>query len=95
MRTTLTALVVVALQLADYHTIGKQPFCNESPSDRVLQCNYESADACLAYLENGQHCVTNLNYMGDIPGHQTIAPDNDSTDLLEKFWSRWERSRKT
>jgi len=66
-KAVLLSLAVVTAQMQSYHKIGIQPFCNVSPSDRQISCNYESASACLAYMENGQKCVTNEDYIGDLP----------------------------
>src|SRR5262249_44374419 len=99
MKTSVLAACWMVIGSISYQKIGIERYCNVDPTLRVAQCNYESANSCLGYLEPGHQCVSNPDFVptqsenlvrGDV-WNQTGLP------LLTAQWrqdaarNRWQR----
>ena len=87
------ALMVMAAQFPNYNVVGIQPYCNVDPVNQLVQCNYESAAACLSYLEAGQRCVGNHDYIGDLPGGKRLSNYSSAPELEYQLHSLWQSGR--
>src|SRR5579863_1935293 len=87
------ALAVMAAQYPNYDVVGIQPYCNVDPLNKLVQCNYESAEACLSYLEAGQRCVGNHDYIGDLPGGHQLKSYSSAPELEYQLHSLWQSGR--
>jgi len=87
-------LLLATSPLTSHGAVGIQPYCLVNAKDKTVACNYESAQACLGYIEEGDHCITNLDYIGDLPPSVKSNSYSSSPEVMDHLAAMWQGRQK-
>jgi hypothetical protein len=77
----LPQVVLLALTVVHFNRVGVAQWCNINRSEKTIQCNYESKEACESYLGKGEFCQSNPFYTPEKPhiSNPYEVPKSDAT----------------